>query len=222
MIEECKYCNKECKNKNSLSNHEIRCKKNPYKIDHWTNRLNAEEKNKITKNATKAVVKNRKGKTFEEIFGKKRASKIKSKLRNNHKKCKTIEIEINRRNKISETMKKNPNAGGYRIGSGRCKGFWYKSKYAGTVYLNGTYELEYAKYLDRNKIDWRKNTKKFPYEWQGKLRYYIPDFYLVKEKTYDEIKGFKTEKDEAKWKHFPHVLKIVFKNDLLKLGLNVK
>ena len=28
----CKYCGKECKNKNSLVQHEIRCKKNPNKI----------------------------------------------------------------------------------------------------------------------------------------------------------------------------------------------
>ena len=28
----CKYCGKECKNKNSLAQHEIRCKLNPNKI----------------------------------------------------------------------------------------------------------------------------------------------------------------------------------------------
>ena len=28
----CKYCNKECKNKNSLAQHEIRCKENPEHI----------------------------------------------------------------------------------------------------------------------------------------------------------------------------------------------
>lgn len=28
----CKYCNKICKNKNSLAQHEIRCKSNPYRI----------------------------------------------------------------------------------------------------------------------------------------------------------------------------------------------
>lgn len=29
----CKYCGKVCKNKNSLVQHEIRCKENPNKID---------------------------------------------------------------------------------------------------------------------------------------------------------------------------------------------
>ena len=28
----CKYCGKECKNKNSLAQHEIRCKENPNRI----------------------------------------------------------------------------------------------------------------------------------------------------------------------------------------------
>lgn len=28
----CKYCNKECKNKNSLAQHECRCKDNPNRI----------------------------------------------------------------------------------------------------------------------------------------------------------------------------------------------
>ena len=30
----CSYCGKECKNKNSLSNHERLCKKNPNHQDH--------------------------------------------------------------------------------------------------------------------------------------------------------------------------------------------
>ena len=36
----CKYCGKICKNKNSLAQHEIRCKENPNKIDlgYLTNR----------------------------------------------------------------------------------------------------------------------------------------------------------------------------------------
>lgn len=37
----CKYCGKECKNKNSLIQHEIRCKENPNKIDtsnSWNNK----------------------------------------------------------------------------------------------------------------------------------------------------------------------------------------
>ena len=28
----CKYCNKECKNQNSLTQHQIRCKDNPSRI----------------------------------------------------------------------------------------------------------------------------------------------------------------------------------------------
>jgi very-short-patch-repair endonuclease len=36
----CKYCNKSCKNKNSLAQHEIRCKNNPNKINTTINNFN--------------------------------------------------------------------------------------------------------------------------------------------------------------------------------------
>ena len=39
-MEKCQYCNKECKNKNSLVQHEIRCKLNPNKINCYGNKGN--------------------------------------------------------------------------------------------------------------------------------------------------------------------------------------
>ena len=36
----CKYCGKECKNKNSLIQHEIRCKENPERIECFGNKGN--------------------------------------------------------------------------------------------------------------------------------------------------------------------------------------
>ena len=39
-----------------------------------------------------------------------------------------------------------------------------------------------------------------------------------------EIKGFKTPKDEAKWKYFPKTeqLKVLFYQDLKNLGIDVR
>ena len=54
-------------------------------------------------------------------------------------------------------MKKNPKAGGYRQGSGRGKKQWYESKIAGRVFLDSSYEVAYAKYLDYCGINWIKN-----------------------------------------------------------------
>ena len=134
----------------------------------------------------------------------------------------TIKGELRRRQKISVTMKKNPNAGGYRYGSGRGVKTWYESKIAGRVFLDSSWELEYAKYLDKNNIKWTRNLTKFSYIWEGINRYYIPDFYIEEHDFYVEVKGYKTEKDEGKWKYFPHKLKVLFLNELKDLGLNVK
>jgi len=107
--------------------------------------------------------------------------------------------------------------GGYKPGSGRSKGQWYESPIAGRVYLDSSYEVRYAKYLDENKIQWKKNTKKFPYVFEDKNLNYIPDFYLIESDEYIETKGYKTDKDEAKWKYFSYKLKILFNNNLKEL-----
>lgn len=74
-------------------------------------------------------------------------------------------------------------------------------------------------YLDKLGIKWRRPTEKFPYTFDEKLRYYTPDFYLIDENTYVEIKGYKTPKDEAKWKCFPANLRILRGEDLIQLGI---
>lgn len=134
----------------------------------------------------------------------------------------TPEKEALRRQKISETMKKNPKAGGLRKGSGRGKKCWYESPIAGKVYLRSTYELEYCRYLDEKGTRWKQNLEGFEYEFKGKVHRYFPDFILLDENCYIEIKGFKRENDEAKWKSFPYRLQILYYNDLQKMGINVK
>lgn len=138
-------------------------------------------------------------------------------------KASSKEKEALRRQRISETMKKNPKAGGLRKGSGRGKKCWYESPIAGRVYLRSTYELEYCKYLDSHKIPWKQNTEGFEYQFEGKTHKYFPDFIILTEQPlYIEIKGFKRKNDEAKWKSFPHRLEILYYNDLQKLGILVE
>ena len=107
--------------------------------------------------------------------------------------------EISRRKKISDTMKKNSMSGGYRVGSGRCKGLWYESPIAGKVYLDSSYEHRLAVVLDSLCIMWKKNNKKFPYiDETGKKRNYIPDFFLEEKNLWIEVKGFQTDRDLCK------------------------
>jgi ribosomal protein L37AE/L43A len=109
--------------------------------------------------------------------------------------------------------------GGYRENSGRGKQGWYDSIYAGRVYLQSSWELAYAKYLDENNIKWQRNTKHFNYfDSNNKEHYYVPDFYLEKDNLFIEIKGYKTELDNLKWKSIPN-LKVLFKSDLKKINV---
>lgn len=133
----------------------------------------------------------------------------------------TEKAEIKRRKNISKSMRGNPKAGGLRIGSGRGKKQWYESHIAGRVYLRSSYELEYAKWLDKNEIQWKQNHVGFPYVWRKRKRLYYPDFMLVDDNCFVEIKGFETKQDKAKWKSFPHPLRIIKRKDLKALGLHV-
>jgi hypothetical protein len=133
-------------------------------------------------------------------------------------KASTPEAEILRRAKISETMKKNPNAGGYRTGSGVGKGSWHESNIAGRVWLDSTYEKRYAVLLDNQKIDWQRNSKSFEYvDENGRTRKYIPDFYLPEAGVFIEIKGYETERDRCKWRDFPYKLNVLFESDIIKI-----
>jgi hypothetical protein len=98
----------------------------------------------------------------------------------------------------------------------------YVSKIAGVVHLDSTWETEYAKYLDANNIKWKRNLIMFPYMYRRKMFYYIPDFYLIDEDVYIEIKGYQRAKDAAKWRDFPYKLIVLKKKELLELGLNIK
>ena len=98
----------------------------------------------------------------------------------------------------------------------------YVSRIAGVVKLDSTWETEYAKYLDANNIKWKRNLIMFPYMYRRKMFYYIPDFYLIDEDVYIEIKGYQRAKDAAKWRDFPYKLIVLKKKELLELGLNIK
>jgi hypothetical protein len=80
--------------------------------------------------------------------------------------------------------------------------------------FHGSWEVAYAKFLDSVGTPWHRNTTTFSYEFGGKTRRYTPDFYLPIEDVYVEIKGYKTEKDAAKWEQFPETLVVLMKEEL--------
>lgn len=131
---------------------------------------------------------------------------------------------VESKKKISEAAKRGIENGTWHTGNSWVGTVKYISKFAGIVHLMGNWELEYAKYLDDNNINWKLNQKRFKYvskHLPTKSGYYKPDFYLIDKNEYVEIKGYETEIDHDKWKQFPHKLKILRGKDLLALGLKI-
>jgi hypothetical protein len=125
----------------------------------------------------------------------------------------TIKKETDRRKSISKSISRRYE-NGWMPKSGRCEKIKYKSEIAGEVLLDGTWELGVAKHLDKEKINWKRNTKKFIYYFNDKKRRYTPDFYLIDTNEYLEVKGYETELDRSKWSQFTEKLIIWKKKEL--------
>ena len=189
----CKYCGVQKNTLNSLKNHEIRCNKNPNKIKSGTpENLNLYHQkvksgemsvwNKgLTKETDKRVAAGSKkvSETLKTLF--------KEGQLPNLGRGSTKEKELLRRQKISESMKKNPKAGGLRKGAGNGKHGWYQG-----YYCDSTYELVFVIYnLDHN-IKFSRNNKFYLYEYNGKIHKYYPDFEMENGDLV-EIKGYTNE-----------------------------
>ena len=118
------------------------------------------------------------------------------------------------RRKISNSIKEKIKKGEWHLSFSKSRTHEYKGEK-----LYGKWELEYAKFLDANNISWRRPKEKFPYEFEGKKGYYTPDFFLIEEQQYVEIKGYPTEKDFAKWNSFPFDLQIITGKMLVEMDV---
>lgn len=204
----CRHCDKECKNKNSQRNHERLCKENPNRQftlfhDQDFQRLNKE--NQFTKarrlGLDTPVVSN----TAREKIRQANLSRTNDWNKENGK-------------RISEVIKRKVEEGTWHTSLAKSMHIDYNG-----INLHGSWELSYAKYLDANNIRWVRNKDSFLYVFKGKERRYTPDFYLPDSGEYVEIKGYKTEKDDAKWSQFPlhRKLVILMKEELKSLGIKV-
>ena len=127
----------------------------------------------------------------------------------NHTKNRVWDEQARKRH--SDSMKravaKNPES--YSSGNrGRVK----RIEYDGII-LQGKWELYFYQWCKRNNIAVQKCNEWFEYNWNG-VRKYFPDFYLPDHDMYVEVKGYKTERDEAKWSQFKKSLLVVDKRDI--------
>ena len=124
----------------------------------------------------------------------------------------TPEKEELRKQKISESMKKNKLSGGIRIGSGRGKKGWYKGHWC-----DSSWELAWVIYNLEHNISFKRNHIGFKYEYKGQERKYYPDF-LIGE-TYYEIKGRRgfeglNEENKEKISQFDKNLVVLYMKDI--------
>jgi len=153
-----------------------------------------------------------KGKSLEETYGYERAEEIRKKMSNSMKGTtgwSKIDPETLKRIKDDASKRAyKRHASGWQGAIGRCKKINYISKIAGEVLLDGGWELLVAQYLDKNNIQWERNKKRFQYTYEGKQRFYTPDFYIKEKNIYIEVKGYETNLDKEKWKQFPEAIEI--------------
>jgi hypothetical protein len=158
-----------------------------------------------------------KGKTYEELYGLEEATNRKEICRQTAKKHIAGIPHTEDFKKFMSTHAEWRHANGWDNKAGRCKKYKYYSEVAGEVTLDGTWELETAKWLDKNKFNWKRNKVRFEYihHLTDKRRYYTPDFWVEEFGGYLEIKGYETDLDRCKWRQFPDKL-IVWKKEELK------
>ena len=105
--------------------------------------------------------------------------------------------------------------------AGRGKRCYYDSPLQGKVCFRSTYELKYAKYLDKKSILWKYEHKTYHLS-NGTS--YTPDFYLLKSKKYREIKGYMSDSAQDKInlfrKEYPNKnFKVLYYKDLVRKGI---
>ena len=206
----CKYCNKICKNDNSLRNHERLCKQNPNRMVVSIAGIKAMQKyikengiwNKgLTKETNNSIAKG--VQTFK--------ARIKS--------GEIIPSFKNRHHSEESKLKISKNGGGIRVGSGRGHGGWYKD-----YYCYSTYELAYIVYnLDHN-IDFKRcpTSIYYTYSYKGKEHKYYPDF-LLPDNSLVEIKGYHSEVVDLKTAAVKdRAISVLYKKDILHMIEYVK
>lgn len=189
----CVFCQRECKNTNSKSNHERLCQDNPNKCEH--------------PRGAKGITPWNKGKKLHYVVG--------TKGRSGTFLGRTHSIETREKMSISA---KDRYLAGWECVAGRCKKYEYESPIAGKVKVDGTWELVFCKYLDAKKLTWVRNKTRFKYTRpDGRESTYQPDFFVEEWQTYVEVKGYETDLDKSKWSQLPHPLKVIRRKEICEM-----
>ncbi len=130
---------------------------------------------------------------------------------------KKIKVSKITREKMSKIAKKRKGKKSPRFGKPAPHG---NGKYYNNIYMRSSYEIAYAKYLNKNKIKWKYESRTFDL---GNMTY-TPDFYLPEQDKYIEIKGWWRDNAKIKFKLFrkknPNIkIKVLMQSDLEKMEI---
>lgn len=213
----CKYCNKECKNLNSLRQHEIRCKENKNRIE-----CGRQIGTKVKYNTIKGRKTIHNGITKKLVF----VEELDKYLQNGwelgipkiHKdklskalKGKSTGIskdpikEVERRQKISNSMKGNKN---WTFNKRRGNS---KKGYFNNIFCDSTWELAFVVFHIENNLNIKRCSLRLKYFFDNNEHIYIPDFET--DEGIIEIKGRKNKKALEKEKQFPNI-KVIDKDGI--------
>jgi len=182
----------------------------------WNKGIPCDEKTK------EKISKNKTGKCCGEdnpFYGKKHTDVAKQKNREAH--LGNVHDD-NYKDLMSKRMtgQNNPSYGIPR--NWNSKSIYYDSPLQGKIYLRSSYELAYAKYLDEHKILWMYEIETFDLGDNT----YTPDFFLPQFEKFVEIKGYMSkiaqEKINKFLEQYPWDLEVLKKDDLIKLGCDIK
>ena len=208
---ECQFCKSPKIGKNSLRQHEIRCKQNSDRFLYATNII---ESNFIAYNKKRKdeSIKGENQFTKAERLGLEKPI-VSEDTRKKHsirsKNTKHTEITKEKlRISMRKVVREKPESYSASNVNGRVKKIEYKG-----FLLDGGWELCFAKWCDDHDIKWERNNRGFEYKYEGPKIYY-PDFYLSEYDLYVEIKGYERAKDLEKWKSVPNL--IVLKSNQIK------
>lgn len=207
QILSCQYCGKKCKSLNSLRQHEIRCHKNQNRIICKGGCGNNKGKIKgykwLTDGINQVFTSPDKFDDYLNLgwkFGMNNISKekiSKSLIGKSIGKCKDPQKELERKQKISNSMKGNTNWK-FNKHHGNAKQGWYKG-----IHCDSTWELAYLVYHIENNLYIKRCDKYFDFIWENEHHKYIPDFET--NEGIIEIKGRKSKKSIEKEKQFPNI-----------------
>lgn len=194
----CQFCERGANTKNSNVQHELYCKVNPLR------KIRKSSMGMLGKTVSNGyTVKNQWSDPLYAI-----SESTKEKMSNAAKEQRWSEDRKSRHSiAMKSAVENNPDS--YTSSNrGRTKQVVYNG-----VKLQGKWELDFYIWCEQHQIECIRCTESFDYVWNGNRKYF-PDFYLPLIDSYVEVKGYKTERDIAKWEQFPKKLLIVQEQEM--------